>query len=93
MPCRTSDAGRPCRCEVLLSICLQGVLACPLLAWPPHQPLLPPLRSYRSCDRFDYQKEVEEYDMECMGVSGDKKCGFDDPAPSDDNKDGDSKDN
>lgn len=63
-----------------------------MLAWPPHQPLLPPLRSYRSCDRFDYQKEVEEYGMECMGVNGDKKCGFDNPTPSDDSTDGDSKD-
>lgn len=29
-----------------------------------------------SCGRFDYKKEVDEYDMECMGVNGDRKCGF-----------------
>jgi hypothetical protein len=46
---------------------------------------------YRICDRFDYQKEVDEYDMECMGVNGDKKCGFDNPTPDTSSKD--SKDN
>ena len=30
--------------------------------------------------------------MECMGVKGDKQCGFDNPTPSDDSKDGDSED-
>ncbi|KAI7838687.1 hypothetical protein COHA_007489 [Chlorella ohadii] len=38
---------------------------------------------YRICDRFDYKKEVDEYDMICMGLKGDKKCGFDDPDSSD----------
>lgn len=42
----------------------------------------------RSCDHFDYKKEVEENDMECMGIKGDGKCGYEnsDSSSSGDNK-------